>query len=249
MANPLIRKLEYGARLNDEDRAILQDLCSRTRRIAAKQDIICEGERPEDVHLIIEGFACRYKLLADGRRQILAFLVPGDFCDLHVAILGEMDHSIMTLSPCTVVDVPVHTIEDLTRNHPRITRALWWATLADEGTLREWLVNMGQRPADRQMAHLFCELLVRLQAVGVTSDDSYEFPLTQEELGDTLGLSTVHVNRMLQQLREDNLVMLRGKTLTIPDLDRLMDYAGFTPNYLHLRPGETTPASARRLHG
>jgi CRP-like cAMP-binding protein len=109
----------------------------------------------------------------------------------------------------------------VTSKHPAINRALWWATLVDEGTVRERLVNMGRRPVDRQMAHLFCELFVRLESVGLTTGGSFDFPLTQDELADTLGVSTVHVNRMLQQLREDGLITLKGKTLVILDLERL----------------------------
>jgi CRP-like cAMP-binding protein len=235
MSNPLIMKLEYGARLTDEDRAVLQDLTSKTRRVARNLDIIFEGERPENVHLVVEGFACRYKTLADGRRQIMAFLVPGDFCDLHVAILDEMDHSIGTGWGCTIVDLPRSAIEDLTAHHPRITRALWWATLVDEGTLRAWLVNMGQRDADRQMAHLVCELLVRLRIVGLVSNGSFAFPITQEDLADTLGVTSVHVNRVLQDLRSQDLLEWKSKRLYIPDVERLMAFAEFDPKYLHLK--------------
>lgn len=235
-------KLEHGARLTDEDRTVLHGLSSRTRQIAANQDIIAEGARPENVHLVMEGFACRYKLLPDGERQIMALLVPGDFCDLHVAILGQMDHSIGTGWGCTCVEIPRATIDDLTANHPRITRALWWATLTDEGTLREWLVNMGQRRADRQMAHLFCELLVRLQTVGCADQDSFEFPLSQADLADTLGVTTVHVNRVLQELRAQKLVLWRSKRVQIPDVERLKAFCDFNPNYLHLTHRDTGDA-------
>ncbi|MCJ2011781.1 Crp/Fnr family transcriptional regulator [Methylobacterium sp. J-076] len=234
MSNPLIMKLEYGTRLNDKDRAVLQQLTRRTRRIVRHADISSEGERPENVHLVMEGFACRYKILAGGRRQIVAFLVPGDFCDLHVAILGKMDHSIGTGWGCTIVDIPRSTIEDLTAQQPRITRALWWATLVDEGTLREWLVNMGQREADRQMAHLICELLVRLRVVGMVSDNSFEFPITQADLADALGITSVHANRVLQDLRTQGLVEWKNKRLRIPNEEQLVEFAEFDPNYLHL---------------
>lgn len=234
MSNPLIMKLEHGARLTDEDRAVLLDLSSRTRQIPANEDIIAEGERPENVHLVMEGFACRYKVLPDGKRQIMALLVPGDFCDLHIAILGEMDHSIGTGWGCTCVEIPRATIDELTTNHPRITRALWWATLTDEGTLREWLANMGQRRADRQMAHLFCELLVRLQTVGCADENSFEFPISQADLADTLGVTPVHVNRVLQELRAQNLILWRSKRLQIPDVERLKAFCDFNSNYLHL---------------
>ena len=234
MTNPLISKLEHGAELNDNDRATLGALTRQTRRVAAHEDLIHEGEAPSNVHLVLDGFACRYKFLPNGRRQIMAFLIPGDFCDFHVAILGAMDHGIATMTPCTMVSIPRQTIEELTAHHPRITRALWWCTLVDEAILREWLVNMGQRPANQQTAHVLCELLVRLQAVGRATRDSYEFPLTQEEFGDAMGLSVVHTNRSLQHLRQEGLIVLKGGTLTMPDVERLKEFAGFNPNYLHL---------------
>jgi CRP-like cAMP-binding protein len=235
MTNPLILKLEHGADLTDEDRDRLEEVARRTREVGPRQDLIREGDKPTNLHVILDGFACRYKVTPAGKRQIMAYFVPGDFCDLHVWILGQMDHSIATLSPCTIAEIPSETIEELTARYPRITRALWWATLVDEGTLREWLVSMGQRPADRQLANLVCELLVRLQTVGRASENSYELPVTQEELGDTLGLSTVHVNRTIHKLREDGLLTFEGQRLTIPDVDALKVFAGFSPNYLHRR--------------
>jgi CRP-like cAMP-binding protein len=203
------------------------------------------------VHLILEGFAFRYKVLPDGQRQIVAYLIPGDLCDLHVSILGEMDHGIATVTPCKVAYIPGQTIEEITEKHPRITRALWWATLVDEGTLREWLVSMGRRPAEKQMAHIFCELLLRLQIVGLATENSFELPMTQEQLGDTLGLSTVHVNRVLQDLRRDGLITLRDKVLTIHDVEELKRFADFDPNYLHLknRPRERSEARNERERG
>jgi CRP-like cAMP-binding protein len=226
-------KLEHGARLTDEDRVVLRDLSSRMKRIPSNHDISSEGDRPENVHLVMEGFACRYKILADGRRQIMAFLVPGDFCDLHVFILKAMDHTIATLSPCTVVKIPRAQILALTER-PAIARAFWWAALVDEATLREWLVNIGARPAEQRVAHLLCELLLRLEAVGLTNGDTYELPITQAELADTTGLTSVHVNRVLQRLRRDGLITLKSKNLMIMDVERLKAFSGFNPNYLHL---------------
>ena len=234
MANVLIAKLERGADLTAEDRARLDSVVRNPRKVGKRKDLIREGDAPNVVQLVLDGFACRYKVLPNGRRQIMAFLIPGDFCDFHVAILGTMDHSIATLTPCTMVEIPRETISDLTSNHPRITRALWWSTLVDEAILREWLVSMGQRPADQQVAHVLCELLVRLQSVGRATDTSYEFPLTQQELGDAMGLSVVHTNRSLQALREEGLLVLTEGKVTIPDVARMSDYAGFDPNYLHL---------------
>lgn len=248
MSNPLIRKLRHGANLTDEDCAKLADASARTRRVDKRQDIIQEGDRPEYVQLVLEGFACRYKLLRDGSRQIMALLVPGDFCDIHVAILGEMDHSIATLSACILVEIPRDVVLDLTQNHPRIAHALLWATLVDEAVLREWLVNMNQRDADHRMAHLFCELLVRLQSVGLADEAGFDLPITQQELGDLLGMSNVHVNRTLQTLREAGLIEFRSKRLTIPSVERLNAYAEFKPNYLHLTK-RVNGADGHRQHG
>ncbi|GEO18837.1 Crp/Fnr family transcriptional regulator [Microvirga aerophila] len=238
MLNPFIMKLERGARLTDEDRQVLEEAVLRSQHVGARKDLIHEGDVPDNVHLIVKGFACRYKTVSDGQRQIMAYLVPGDLCDLHVSILGEMDHSIATLCPCEVVYLPRATIEDLTENHSRINRALWWVTLVDEAILREWIVNMGRRPADRKLAHLLCELLMRLQSVGLATENSYEFSVTQADLGDTLGLSSVHVNRVLQQLRSDGLIGLKGRNLIINDVERLKEFAEFNPNYLHLKRRE-----------
>lgn len=236
MANCLIRKLQRSGYLNDEDIETIERLCSRTREVDPRQDLTREGDRPENVHLILEGLACRYKLTHTGQRHIMALLVPGDLCDLHVALLRQMDHSVATVTNCTVVEIPRATVLDLTENHPRLTRALWWAMLVDEGILREWLVNLGQREADLRLAHLLCELLVRLQTVGVATENSYPMPLTQADLGDVLGISTVHVNRTVNSLRDAELIVLKHRRVEIPDVDRLKAYCGFNPNYLHLTP-------------
>lgn len=234
LTNPFVIKLGYGAPLSDEDRQALEHVVRNVRQIGAYEDVIREGGKPDYVHVILEGFACRYKILPTGGRQIMAFLVPGDMCDLHVTILGDMDHSIGTLCPCKIAFLSQAVIDKLVAERPVVNRALWWATLVDEGTLREWLVSMGRRPADKQMAHLFCELLVRLESVGLVKDNSFEFPATQADLGDTLGLSAVHVNRVLQQLRAEGLVALTGKVLRVLDAERLRELADFDANYLHL---------------
>ena len=187
---------------------------------------------------MLEGFACRYKLLRDGSRQIVAFLVPGDFCDLHVFILNAMDHTISTLSVAQVVDIPRARILEFTER-PALARALWWATLVDEAVLREWLLNNGQRQAEERIAHLLCELYVRLKVVGLAGDDRFALPITQVELGDALGLSAIHVNRSLQVLRRQNLITLKQRELIILDPGRLRDVAGFNPGYLHLTGGKT----------
>ncbi|MBQ0822860.1 helix-turn-helix domain-containing protein [Microvirga sp. HBU67558] len=247
MLNPLVRKLENFAWLSDDDRRALETATRQVRAYRPREDVIHEGDQPESVKLLLDGWACRCKQLEDGRRQIMAFFVPGDLCDVRVFILRQMDHSIMTLSPATVATIPRDTMLALMEQHPRITQALWWSTLVDEAVLREWVVNLGQRSADERLAHLLCELFIRLQAVGLTRGNTCELPVTQGELADTLGLTTVHVNRTLQELRRDGLVDLRGKTLTLRDLDGLQRLALFNPNYLHLEhEGEELNANHRR---
>lgn len=233
MNNPFVRKLEHGARLTEEDREILREASLATRPLPARQDVISEGEPPANVHLVMQGLACRYKVLPDGKRQIVALFLPGDICDLHVQILGWMDHSIGTLTACRLAELTPVTVERLTAN-PRINRALWWGTLVDEATLREWLVNMGQRSADRQLAHLLCELLIRYRLVGLAEGNSFMLQMTQEELADTTGLTTVHVNRMMRALRESGLIAVEGQRISVPDVTALAQFCDFNANYLHL---------------
>jgi CRP-like cAMP-binding protein len=152
---------------------------------------------------------------------------------MHVFILKAMDHSIGTLSACRVVDIPRPRILEMLER-PAIAQALWWAALVDEATLREWLVNIGRRPAEQRVGHLLCELLMRLQTVGLTNGNSYELPLTQSDVAETMGLSFVHVNRVLQRLRASGLITLRSKRLVITDLKALKIFSEFNPNYLHL---------------
>jgi CRP-like cAMP-binding protein len=239
--NPLMTKLERAGTLSAEDRAKLAALISCTYEVAAREDIVREGDRPREVHVMMDGFACRYKMMAGGRRAILAYLVPGDFCDLHAAVLGRMDHAVGTLAPCTMAAIPRAALEEAA-SRPAIARALCRAALADEAILREWLANMGQQAADRQLAHLLCELRRRLQAVGLADGRSFRLPLTQEELGDALGISTVHVNRVLQCLRALRLIETNGRSIIIPHAELLETFAGFDPGYLYLAPAESAPA-------
>ncbi|KQP31059.1 cyclic nucleotide-binding protein [Methylobacterium sp. Leaf104] len=233
-SNALIRKLEGFNPLSDADRAVLQRISANAHLIGPRVDLVREGDPPDGVILIMEGLACRQKHRANGARQITAYLVPGDACDLDVALLARMDHTITTLSACRVVRIPFDVVRRLMDEHPAIARSLRLGTLVDEATLREWLVNVGCRSAIERIAHLFCELLVRLQVVGCASENSYEFPVTQLDLADTVGLSNVHVNRSLQELRRQGVIELKGRTLTILDRQRLKSIAEFDSKYLHL---------------
>lgn len=235
MATHLIRKLEQFTRLSSRDKLVLDQVSTEgLRQLGAREDIIREGERPQVVNLILSGWACRYKYLEDGRRQIIAFFLPGDLCDNHVFVLREMDHSIGTLTPVTVAQIPRPRIEEVSLHHPRITQALWWESLVNMAIQREWTVSLGQRNATERLAHLLCELFLRGRSVGLVEGNSCELPLKQAELADALGLSTVHVNRTLQDLRTAGLIALKGKMLTIPDLNALQTAAQFNANYLHL---------------
>ncbi|GJE35816.1 Crp/Fnr family transcriptional regulator [Methylobacterium oxalidis] len=235
MPQHLIRKLQQFAPLSEEDGRALEDAASRKVRIfGAHQDVIREGDAPEHVNLILEGWACRYKQLEDGRRQIISFFLPGDLCDPHVFVLREMDHAIGTITSVRLAEIHRDQMLRLTDEHPRITQALWWETLVTAAIQREWTVNLGQRTGLERIGHLLCELFIRPRGVGLTEGDSCLLPVTQVELGDATGLSNVHVNRVLQELRSRELIVLRGKRLSIPDLEALQRVALFNVNYLHL---------------
>ena len=240
MDNPMISKLAHAVALDDADRARLDDLVTAPVEMAARTEIAAEGQGSDHLRIVLSGYACRYKILADGQRAIVGLMLPGDVCDLHVQILGAMDHSIGTITECEVAFVGHDEIDALLIEFPRIARALWWSTLVDESILRQWLTNKGRLRADRQMIHLFCELYVRLEAVGLTHDHGFSFPLTQEELADTLGIATVHAHRVLTTLRTRRLVSDQGRRIRFPDSAAAVAFASFDPAYLHLR---SAPAS------
>jgi CRP-like cAMP-binding protein len=167
----------------------------------------------------------------------VAYFVPGDLCDLRVFILKRMDHSIGAIAASRIATISPDNVLKLMNSYPALTRALWWSTLVEEAIAREWIVNVGQRNAIERMAHIFCELLYRFRAVGLNQDLSCTLPLTQVELAETLGLSSVHVNRTLQELRRQKLITLDGGTLTIQNLPALEELSFFNPDYLHLDYG------------
>ena len=186
------------------------------------------------MHMILAGWACRYKQLEDGRRQIVSFFLPGDICDLNIFILREMDHSIGTITSVTVADLSREFFDEISSGFPRIATAFWWESLVNAAIQREWTMSLGQRTAAERMSHLLCEIFLRLRLAGLTREDSCDFPLTQSDLADATGLSKVHVNRTLQELRSAELIVLKGKSLTIPNLERLMNEGLFNANYLHM---------------
>jgi CRP-like cAMP-binding protein len=232
---PLIRKLKSIGELPDEDREALASLPVQVRSLEADEDVVREGDVPSVCCLLLDGFMHRYKVLPNGKRQILALHTPGDVPDLQSLFLRHLDHSLAASVPSTAGFIPHEALRTLMRESPTLTELLWRDTLIDAAIFREWIVAMGQRPAQSHLAHLLCEVFTRLRTVGLTQDHACSLPLTQAELGDACGLSTVHVNRTLQALRGDGLIELQSHRLTILDWARLKEVAQFDPAYLHLR--------------
>ena len=231
--NPLISKLSRVMTLSQDDCAALQAMCQDVRQTGARRDIIRDGDRPDRVHLILNGWACRYKILKNGKRQITALLLPGDFCDLHVGVLDRMDHAIGAITSTTFAYVDRLQFEELTRSRPAIMRALWWATLVDEGVLRSWLVSLGVRTARERVAHLICELRERMSNIDREEGGQFAMPLTQPDLAEALGLTAVHINRVVRQLMKEGVLEIRKGQVTVLDLPALTEIAEFDPSYLH----------------
>jgi CRP-like cAMP-binding protein len=232
---PLIRKLEIIVSLDENERAALLNLPLQLTNLRADQDIVREGDRPSRSCALLEGFACTFKVTAEGKRQITAFYIPGDIPDLQSLHLEVLDSSLGTLTPCQVGFIQHEALHDLCDRHPRIARALWRETLIDASIFREWTVNVGRREAYARIAHILCELMARLKVMGLAKDHTCEIPITQGEFADATGLSNVHVNRVLQELRRDGLITLKGNTLVALDWDQLRLAGDFDPTYLHLQ--------------
>ena len=233
----LIARLRAIADLSETEARAIADLPITPRRIAAGQDIVREGERTHVSCVLIEGFLLRYKSMAEGRRQILAFHVPGDVPDLQSLHLPKMDHSLAAVTDSVIGTIPHAALSVAIREHEPLQKALWREALIDAAKFREWIANVGGRAALPRLAHLFCELFVRNRAMGLNDGDAFHMPLTQNELGEALGLSTVHVNRMMTELKRRGLVRKAASRLHIPDLAALAALAEFDADYLHLCVG------------
>jgi CRP-like cAMP-binding protein len=237
--NTLIRKLDTITSLSDDDREAILRLPVKLADLRTDADIVREGDRPSQCCLLVEGFLCRYKNLSDGKRQIMAFYVSGDIPDLLSLHIEVMDHSLATITPSKVAFIPHGALGRLIDQNPRIGHAFWRDTLIDAALFREWIVNLGSRDAYSRIGHLICEVFLKLKAVGLTKDNSFDFPITQAEIGDATGLSTVHVNRSIQELRGEGRIKLEKGRCTILDLGRLEEAAKFDPSYLHLKDEQT----------
>ena len=235
MVNRFIQKLEGLNSLSAADVAILEHLTSRPRNYAAKQDMIREGDRPGPVFIMLDGWACRYKILPNGSRQIMAFLLPGDSCDLHVGILAEMDHSLQAITPARVALISGEEMATMLDDHPRIASALYKSQLIDEGTLRAWIVSMGRRSSIERVAHLMCELYLRTLAANGIPEGEVALPISQIVFADALGMTPVHINRILRELREAGAMAFSRGSLRVIDPIKLVQIAGFDENYLHRR--------------
>jgi CRP-like cAMP-binding protein len=231
---PLIRLLGRYMPLDEADRAALSGLVvGPVLRREARADIAREGDKPTVIRLLVSGWACRYKDLPDGRRQIVGFFLPGDFCDLNVYILSELDHSIGALTDVRYFEIQPHQFQEVIDARPHLTRALLWHELVTSGIQREWLLSIGQRSPLERLAHLFVELYYRLRAVDLVDGLAFDFPITQHHLAEANGISLVHLNRTLQELRRAGLIELADRQLRIVDLDELKRVAMFKRSYLH----------------
>ena len=202
------------------------------RALRAHEHVVREGERVQSCCALLSGFALRYKIIAGGERQITSFCLPGDFVDLQSAFLETATHGLqmMTAGDVALVDRP--DLERLLTNHPNLQKAIWTETMVDLSIVSEWVANVGRRDARSRIAHLLCEFATRLRATGVDVQNSFTLPMTQEQIADATGLTAVHVNRTLQELGRTNLIWRKGRTVTVPDWEALVEVADFDPAYL-----------------
>jgi CRP-like cAMP-binding protein len=232
---PLVRKLESLTILSDGEREAIQGLPFKRRALNARQDVVRDGDTASQCCLVLDGWACRYKIIREGKRQIFSFHIAGDIPDLQGLHIPLMDHGFATMTTATVAFIPHEAMRDLTARFSGVAAKLWHDMLVDAGIFRQWLICMGRRSAYDQMAHLFCELYLRQEAVGLAADNRCSMPITQVDLADATGLSYVHVNRVLQEMRAKGLITLRGGVLVIEDWDELVRVAEFDGAYLHQR--------------
>ncbi|MCS3893347.1 CRP-like cAMP-binding protein [Bradyrhizobium japonicum USDA 38] len=236
LATALVTKLKISNDLGDDDLRAIEALPIRRRDLESQQRIVADGDRPTDCCLLFSGFAYRAKTIVDGRRQLLSLHVPGEIPDMQSLHLHVMDHDLVAMSPCVIGLISHDAIKALGRARPVVADAFWRETLVDAAIFREWIANLGGRPANSRLAHLLMEIYRRLEAIGQARNDEFVFPITQADLGDCLGLSAVHVNRVLQELRREGLVEVQRGRFRILQRKKLEAFGGFEDGYLHLKP-------------
>jgi CRP-like cAMP-binding protein len=229
-----LRKIRARDTISAEEERAIRALVSEITEWPKDRTVIRHGQELSQSTLLLEGWMARAKDLPNGQRQIAEINLPGDFVDLHGFTLKRLDHDIMTITPCRVALVPHERLVELTEKWPHLTRLYWFNTNLDAAIHREWTLSLGRRSAIARLAHLLLELNIRLGITGLTQHNSYDFPLTQIELGECLGLTSVHVNRTLQELRRMGLVDLQNRRVTIHDLHALQSVAEFDEDYLYL---------------
>ena len=220
-------------RMTDEERRVLENAASCVKHYPARHHLVRRGEPVDTSMMLIEGYVSRYMDDREGYRQLVSVHIPGDFVDLHGFPTGRLDHDIGTLGPVKMALFDHQTLVGITEEHPRLTRFLWFATLADAAMHREWIFRLGRLGADGRLAHFFCELNARLELVGLARDGRFELPLTQPDLAAACGLTGVHVNRTLRRLREQNLLLFRNGQVEILDQRGLCVAAEFNSDYLY----------------
>lgn len=233
--NRLVRKLDATTGLTEEETRAILELPLTVRELRADQDIVSIGDVPSQCSIILDGWACRYKMVSGGDRQIMSFHLPGDMVDAQSLFLKTMDHSIASITPLKLAQIQHRDLHDLLRRFPNIGMAVTRDILVDAAIFREWLVGVGRRSAHQRIAHIFCEMATKARVVGLADDPTYPWPVTQEELADALGLSSVHVNRVLSDLKGWGLVSLTRKSFITEDWDGLAALGQFDPHYLHLQ--------------
>jgi len=227
-------KLRARDHVSAEEERVIRGLVSHTIEVPADRTFVRAGQELKESTLLLDGWMARAKDLPTGERQIAEIHVPGDFMDLHGFTLKHLDHDVISITQSVVAVAPHERVKDLTERHPHLTRLYWFMTNLDAAIQREWTLSLGRRAALSRMAHLFCELHVRLGIAGLVCNNRYAFPLTQVELAECLGLTSVHVNRTLQELRRMNLIEVRDWHVEILDLEGLIAVAQFDPEYLYL---------------
>jgi CRP-like cAMP-binding protein len=232
--DPFLTKLRARDELSAEEEAAVRGVLAEVRSYPADKVVIEAGVELHASTLLLDGIMCRYKDLSEGQRQITAIHVAGDFLDLHGFTLKRLEHGVMTLTPCRVALAPHDRLREITERFPHLTRVLWFSTNLDACIHREWEVSLGRRNAVARAAHLLCELHLRLAVVGLADETGYALPITQIELAECLGLTSVHVNRVLRDLRERGLAEFSKGRVTFRDLPGLREVADFDSNYLYL---------------